>query len=110
MLATLFNIPRGPDSLNQFAFNNDAEHLHIIDAIQSQFGVTLERYIINPIVVSDTNDWARRHQIMHNQMNNVLGIGGLDLTGVDFTNEKVTEAWIQIHVKEHYLANLLLKI
>jgi len=110
MLAALFNIPRNNPSRDQFAFNNDAEHLHIIDAIRLQGGPTLERFVVNPIPSGDVPGWARRHQAMHNQMNGVLGIAGLDLTGIDFNDERGLEAWVQIHVQEHYKANLILNI
>lgn len=113
MLAALFNVPRvprNPASLNNFSFNNDQEHLHIINAIQDQFGVTLDRYPLDPIPLEDSRGWARRHQIMHNNMNRVLGIQGQDLSSVDFTDERPLEAWIQIHVQEHYKANLYLNI
>ena len=113
MLAALFNVPnvkQNPVSLLQFAFNNDQEHLHIIDAIRLQGGPDLQRFIINPIPLEDVRDWARRHQIMHNAMNQTLRLQGQDLSSVDFTDERPLEAWIQIHVQEHYKANLALNI
>ena len=110
MLADLFNVPKSPASLNQFAFNNDAEHVHIIDAILLQNSVMLDRYIINPIPLDDSRGWARRHQIMHNAMNRELNLQGQDLSSVDFNDERALEAWIQIHVQEHYKANLALNI
>jgi hypothetical protein len=73
-------------------------------------GATLTTYVLDPIAGFDRDNWLRRHQTAHNDMNEVLGIAGNDLSDVDFKNPKELQAWINLHAQEHLQANDILRI
>lgn len=107
-LATLANSPTDEASLGQFSFANTDEHRKIIDAVRRLNGTFLQEFILDPISILDMGVWARQHQEAHNQMNQVLGTGGNDLTAVDFSQLEDVEAWVSIHFREHYEAAQIL--
>ena len=104
MLASLYNIPSDERSFWHFSFANTDQHRQIISAIRSLYKINLPEYILDPIPQDDFPAWAYRHQQMHNQQNQVLGIAGNDLTTLDITKQDEVSDWIQLHAKEHYQA------
>ena len=108
MLANLYNIPTTEKGFLEFSFANVDEHRKALSAIRSIYTITLQEYIIDPIPMFDFPAWAYRHQQMHNQQNQVLGIAGNDLTSVDFTKPDQLSSWISLHAQEHYQAASIL--
>lgn len=45
--------------------------------------------------------WFMNHQNIHNEMNAAMGIGGFDLSYVDFTNPEQARVWLQYNALEH---------
>lgn len=107
-LPTLSNIPQTEQAFAEFSFSNYDEHRKIYAAIQRDFAISLQEYIIEPLPLFDFSNWAYRHQLMHNLQNQVLGIAGNDLTSVDFSKPDQLAAFIWLHASEHYqAANIL---
>lgn len=80
-------------------------HEALISAIQQTYGVNLTLYPIYPVLQEqDFAAWNRAHQALHDGLNATLGIAGVDLTGVDFKDEKKTEAWMYQHFLQHQAA------
>lgn len=110
MNPSIWNAPTDEISSKYFSFANADEHFHIAAAIQGKFGIPQVFYILDPIPVSDHTEWLWRHQVMHDNMNLVLGIAGNDLTQVDFKDEQQREAWAWLHAQEHAKATDMLGI
>jgi hypothetical protein len=110
-LAALFNIPQTEDQLAEWSFANAAMHTDIVRLIFQKYGQELQQYVLDPFVPTDPDGmqtWLYQHQIMHQQMDAVLGISGYDLTDVDFTNQGILAGWIQSHANEHVQAGQIL--
>lgn len=111
MLATLYNVFTDRAGLNQFSFANDDLHRRINVAISTQHNVNLPYYVLDPIPTNDgLRAWLRRHQDIHNQMDQLLGIVGNDLSDVDFNRPEQIASWVWLHAQEHFQANLKLGI
>ena len=112
MLATLYNIPRDLNGLNQMGFVNADLHTRINLAIQQQTGRALPYYVLDPIPPDGDSlqAWLQRHQDIHNQMDAILGIAGNDISDVDFSKPDQVASWIWLHAQEHFQANLKLGI
>lgn len=107
-LATLFNAPNNEATLGEFSFANADEHRKIIAAVRRLNGTFLQEFILDPISILDSQNWAYQHQIAHDQMNQVLGTGGNDLRNVDFNDPDSVINFVRIHASEHLqAANIL---
>lgn len=109
-LVGLLNLPRTDREWSKWSFSNADGHTRIIEAILTQRSVQLDTYILDPIAQFDRDNWLRRHQTVHNDMNEILGIAGNDLSDVDFKNVKELQAWVNLHAQEHIQANALLGV
>lgn len=109
-LAGIFNIPGDPDELHQWAFDHMANHRDILKAIREQYGLLLNEYPLDPIPPNDLGVWSYQHQIMHDQMNQVLGISGLNLTNVDWDDVGQRTAFVYSNATLHREASGLLGI
>jgi hypothetical protein len=107
-IAALYNIPASPEQLAQWSFVNAAAHADIVRLIFQITGQQLDSFVLDPFDPSAMETWAYQHQIMHQQMDAVLGISGYDLLDVDFTNQGILAGWVQSHASEHVqAANIL---
>lgn len=111
-IANLYNVPSTPEELSHWASTHMAMHRDINRRIYelSNGLVVLPEYVLDPINPNDTGVWDDQHQIMHQDMDAVLGISGFDLTGVDFKNRDTLVNWVQLHASEHYQASNILGI
>ena len=109
-IAGIFNVPATPEELMVWATTHAAHHRDIIRSIYNRAGILLDEYIIDPINPNDTGVWEDQHQIMHSQMDSVLGISGYDLSEVNFKDTKLLNGWIQLNANEHYIAANILEI
>jgi hypothetical protein len=106
MLATLYNLFNDQRGLDQFAFANADLHVRQNAAIAARGGPNLSAYILDPIVLGkNLETWLSVHQETHNQVNQVLGIRGNDLSDVDFSNPQQLASWIWLHAQEHVQAS-----
>lgn len=109
-IANLVNVPATEAERSRWAFSHMAHHRDIILAIYNLILVALPEYILDPIDVNDVGQWEYQHQQMHDNQNQLLGISGQDLTGVDWKNERLLAAWIQLNYNEHLQASDILEI
>ncbi len=58
-------------------------------------------YILDPIDLSDQQQFLLNHQLSHNAINGALGTVGNDLEDVDFNNEAQVRAWLDLDFTEH---------
>jgi hypothetical protein len=103
-VAALFNVPSTQTEFDAWAFAHAAHHRDIIRSIYNLSGVVLDEYVLDPLNPNDTNTWLYQHQLMHSQMDPILGIAGYDLLDVDFKNREELSGWIWLNSQEHYQA------
>lgn len=101
-LGPLYNISTDAD-FSAFAFANADHHTLVTQAINQNLPASqaLTFYILDPIPDFDLQNWLRRHQQSHNDINSALGIQGTDLTDVNFKKQDEREAWAELHASEH---------
>jgi hypothetical protein len=109
-LADLYNVPSTDEERAQWAFAHAAHHRDINARIYLLVKIALPEYILDPIDPNDTGQWEDQHQIMHDAQNQLLGIAGQDLTGVDWKDQRLLAAWIFLNQVEHYQASAILGI
>ena len=112
-IATLYNVPGTQQELAWWSFAHAVHHLDIINTVYFRSNIALAQYILDPFDPSDENNmnnWAYQHQVMHQQMDALLGIAGFDLSSVDWKEPGERAAWIQLNAAEHYQASTILGI
>ena len=93
-LANLFNVPLTDNERASWTFSHMAHHRDINLAIYNLTKIALPEYILDPVDVNDPGQWEYQHQAMHDNQNQILGIQGQDLTGIDWKNQQLLTAWI----------------
>lgn len=109
-LANLYNVPTNDQERAQWSFSHMAHHRDIALRIYTLIKVALPEYILDPINPDDTGEWEYQHQLMHDNQNQLLGIQGQDLTGVDWKDQRILASWIFLNSSEHYQASNILEI
>ena len=109
-LPDLFYPPDGADGWREFWFNHFQDHLEIVQAIQKKAGIPLTVYIITPWNDQDAESILESHQQYHNDMDQVLGIAGNDLSSVDFKKANELKSWVYLNYQEHMSAHSILDI
>lgn len=105
-LAALYNIPATEPEFMSWAFAHAAHHRDIIRAIYQNTGVSLQEFVLDPFDPKNPQTWLYQHQIMHKDMDAVLGISGYDLLDVDFQNRDNFAGWVWLNADEHRQAAL----
>lgn len=93
-----------PQGIVEWSFHHLAHHQAILDGISSVFGIKTKLYRIWPMDTQNLNDWAYQHQQQHNDFNATLGLGGQDLTVLDYKNQRQMDAFYFSHFSEHQAA------
>jgi hypothetical protein len=109
-LADLYNVPTTDSERALWSFAHMAHHRDINAKIYLLIKVALPEYILDPIDANDTGQWEYQHQLMHDNQNQILGIVGQDLTGVDWKDQRLLTAWVWLNASEHYQASNILEI
>ena len=109
-IAGIFNVPGTPEELLLWATTHATHHRDINRAIYNRTGIVLDEFVLDPIDPDNTTVWEDQHQVMHSQMDSVLGIGGYDLSEVNFKDPTLLNGWIQLNSNEHYIAANILEI
>lgn len=109
-VAALFNVPGTEQELNQWSFSHMANHRDIIRVIYDVASIALPEYLLDPLDPTNTGTWERQHQLMHQEMNFLLGLDGFDLLGLDWGDQNKLAAWIQLNAVEHRAASDLLRL
>lgn len=109
-IAAILNVPAAPEELALWATSHASHHRDIIRRIFELTGQPLNEFILDPIDPNDTDVWEAQHQIMHQQMDTILGISGFDLSQVDFSKPELLDPWVQLNFQEHLQASNILEI
>ena len=109
-LANLTEIPRTPNDYGEWSFANMASHRDIIRVLFQLTSERLDEYVLDPFDPKNMGNWPYLHQIMHDQMNRALGIGGFILSGIDWSNPHRVSGWIQAHANEHFRVSSILNL
>ena len=109
-LADLYNVPSTDAERAQWSFAHMAHHRDINEKIYVLLKIALPEYILDPIDPNDTGQWEYLHQTMHDNQNQILGIQGQDLTGIDWKDQNLLSSWIWLNGSEHYQASAILEV
>jgi len=93
-----------------WAFAHMAHHRDINRVIYLLVKVALPEYMLDQINPDDTGQWEDQHQSLHDVQNQLLGIKGNDLTGVNWKDRNLLEGWIFLHSNAHNQAANILRI
>lgn len=109
-LADLANVPSTDGERAQWSFAHMAHHRDINQKIYLLLKIALPEYLLDPVDPNDTGQWEYLHQSMHDNQNQILGIQGQDLTGIDWKDQNKLSAWVFLDFSEHYQASQILEI
>ena len=110
-VAQLYNVPRTSAEISIWSFANRDSHNLIVQALQTKKNTTgLLTFVLDPLPTVDYSNFLLRHQLMHNQMDAVLHIGGNDFTGINFDDPQSLQFLWFLHANEHTLAHARLGI
>lgn len=105
MIAALLNVPADKESLMNWSFAHSDQHRKIEQAVFIKYGVALAPFILDPMPAELTSDdmtsWQQLHQGAHSGFEDILNIGGNDLSSVDFSKQDQVAAWIRLHFESH---------
>lgn len=100
-LATLLYPPPTKRGMDEWAYANVQHHRALNSAILRRRNISIGETQIWPIRQDSFQDFLRQHQQWHDALNGALGVAGVDLQNVDFTNDKERDAWIWLHFNSH---------
>lgn len=100
-LASLFNVPGSDEELSEWSFSHQAHHRDVNQQIYNLGGGNVIEYILDPLNPYDVGTWTYQHQDWHNRVNEILGLSGYDLTGVEFRDPAQSSGWIWLNSDEH---------
>ncbi len=100
-LANIVYPPPTSQGWNEWLFYHQQDHLQIVQQIQRVKNIILPSYVIDPMDDRDFQGWAERHQNFHNDMNGILGLNGVDLQQVDFSDKQARQEWMWLNFSEH---------
>src|SRR5436189_3252842 len=100
-MLTISTAPETTNDLAVWSFAHMAHHRDIIRLVMEQKQQILHEYVLDPFDPEQMSSWLEQHQQMHNEMNRALGLGGYDLSEVDWKDKSRLQAWIKAHFDEH---------
>lgn len=107
-VAGLYNVASIQSELDTWAFVHAAHHRDVNRVIFQLTGQNLEEAVLDPLDPQKPDDWLQNHQIMHQQVNALLGISGYNLLVVDMTDPSQFSNWVFLNADEHMkMANIL---
>lgn len=95
------NVPTVKLELDEWTFAHMVHHRDVNARIFKLVGIRLDEYVLDPVDPKDPGQWEYQHQAMHQLVNTILGVNGLDLSDVDFNNPGSLAGWIQSNFSEH---------
>ena len=107
---TLLTIDDGEGGLERWLFAHNLNHQALAAKVNELLpDADLRFYILNPLS-GIFDDWLLDHQKAHDDLCEVTGVTGSDLTTVDFENPRQKENWLQINAIEHDVFAQVLKL
>ena len=96
-LATMFGEVRTPEQEKAWSFSHMAHHRLLAEAVYDLTGVQPPLYTLDPW----DPDMVDLHQQMHNSVDAVYGVSGLDLSDVDWQNADQRKRWLWLNATLH---------
>ena len=90
----------GDAGWQEFWFYHYQDHLEIVQAL-AKLNFQVTNYIIDPWTTDNKEQILELHQQYHNDMNQILGIAGSDLSELDFKKANEVKAWLYLNYNEH---------
>ena len=109
-VASLYNVPGTPEELAKWSMVHMAHHRDINRVIYQVFAIALPEYLLDPIDPANLGPWDDLHQAMHQSQDEILGISGYNLLGIDFSNQQLLATWIFLNATEHHQVADILRI
>jgi len=109
-IAALYNVPSTSEEFASWSSAHARHHADIVRVIFQLTGLNLDEFVIDPFDLNNAWVWQDQHQLMHTQMDSVLGIPGFALTNTDFSNKDSFSGWVYLNASEHYQASNALGI
>ena|ERR1700722_11694250 len=109
-VAALANVPATEEERAIWSFAHAAHHRDIIRVIYQITGIALAEYILDPLDLSSGSIWADQHQLMHTQMDQILGIDPLNIDEWDWKDKSTLSGNIWSNFTEHLQASETLEI
>lgn len=109
-LAAIYNVPADYPTWSSWAFAHMAHHRDINRTLHDLLNLTLDEFPLDPFNPHDAANWSYQHQLMHNQMDAVLGISGYNLLSPVFNDPSQRAGWIALNADEHRQASNILGI
>jgi hypothetical protein len=109
-VAAIYNVPSTQNEFDSWAFAHAAHHNDIIRTLYNLVGATLDQYVLDPFNPNEPGVWLYQHQVMHQQMDVLLGISGYDLLEANFQDVNERAGWIWLNADEHKQASNVLGI
>lgn len=80
-----------------------AQNIAIGDSIlfAGQNSTPLQQYILDPLDPNNLGMWNYQHQLMHSQLNALLGTQGFDLLSLDWQDPAQFAEWLRLNGDEH---------
>ena len=103
-LASLYNVPSTDNEMDDWAFAHQANHRDINRVISQVFNLQLPEYVLDPINQREIEVWLYQHQLLHQAMDDILGISGYDLLDVNWQDPNDRAGWILLNGTEHRAA------
>lgn len=99
-LPALYSIPTDEASWSAWSFVHAANHYDWIVAPKTA-GKGLSQFALDVIDPDNVGLWIYQHQVMHNQVNALLGTPGVDLTSFDWQDPDQFQNWLNLNAAEH---------
>lgn len=109
-IAGIYNVPETEEERAVWSTTHANHHRVINDAILRIYSVSIPEYILDPFDPKDMGTWSYQHQIWHDNINQVLGIEGLNLLDVDWEDLQQRVGFIQVNAALHLQASNILEI
>lgn len=100
-IANLLNVPTDQQERDDWTFTHMVHHRDVNEQIFILTGVRIDEYVLDPVDPQRSTGWEDQHQAMHAAVNAVLGISGLDLTGIEWDKPTILSGWIFSNFTEH---------
>lgn len=100
----LFNAPTDVGMWLSFGSVHQLDHFGLVRQVLDKRQILLGMLPIDPVPVDNPSamlTWFQHHQALHNALNGAVGLGGFDLSFVDFNDQSRASHWIQDHAIEH---------
>lgn len=97
----VFNIPSTDDELARWSVLHMILHRSENQAVFRKFNLLLPEYVLDPIDDTQNSGWFQQHQLMHDNVDQALGVAQFNLIDVDWTNAAQRAGWFESHAQLH---------